>query len=580
MTYFGLPERIVFDRSCQARSPKQSPVILAFPPRMFPVPSYASENFLAETKRWYEAVAKVLKPRLWPKGPVGLVQVDNEAAYYFRDGPYCQDYHPDSMSAFRAWLERKYGKLEALNRAHRASYPSWDAVAPPERFDAATREDLVRHLDWAESREALLTRAIERMKGALVDAGITGVPFIHNVPLGEGGLPVNIPDVGRTVDAVGLDYYHARREHRTIKRRTLYLAGTFDFAYSPELGVGAPPWFTPLAHEDSLYCAVSALAYGLRGFNLYMAVDRDRWYGAPIDAHGTLRVEAGAWKQLVHTLEALDFHTLDRRVEVGLMVPREYARLSRASHALGPISPSLLEAIGGSPVDACREDTFGFAGPVQALWWRMLARFADALTKFGIPYEYVDGDAAPERLARYRAVISPAYEFANTARWSKLASFARAGGAVVFGPAMPTLDDAMMPHLFEVPRDGQKVFIDHAEDAERVVSELQSTLDLATPFRAWPSPIETTAHEDASGTRALFVMNPGETAVDARVALPSPMRFVDAMSHEALAGTESLMVPMPPLSFRMLVVESATRTLADAKRQDRRRVAAGRRRGT
>ena len=64
------------------------PVVLGFPPRMFPVPSYASETFLAEADAWLGAFAEVVRPHVYPRGPVVLIQVDNEAAYYFRDAAY------------------------------------------------------------------------------------------------------------------------------------------------------------------------------------------------------------------------------------------------------------------------------------------------------------------------------------------------------------------------------------------------------------------------------------------------------------------------------------------------------------
>ncbi|MGF1469703.1 MAG: beta-galactosidase, partial [Sandaracinaceae bacterium] len=334
MTFFGLPERVVYDRACQARSPKQNAVLQGFPPRFFPVPSYASDTFHDECARYFRALGEVVAPRLWPAGPVALLQIDNEGAYYFRDGAYDQDYHPDAALRWRAFLRERYGSLEAAREVHRASYRSWEEVEPPVRFAATEPGELVVHLDWAAFREVLVTEALSRFGQSMKAAGLAGVPTVHNLPLGDQGMSVSPPQIETVVDIVGFDYYHGRREHRTIKRRTLYLAGTHDLAYAPELGIGAPPWFSPLSSEDSLFTVQSALAYGLRGFNLNMAVDRDRWYGAPIDAQGTPRIEAGVWKQLVDALRSLRFHELERRADVALMVPREYGRLSRATHLL------------------------------------------------------------------------------------------------------------------------------------------------------------------------------------------------------------------------------------------------------
>lgn len=557
MTFFGLPERVVYDSACQARSPRQNPVLQPFPPRMFPIPSYASRTFHDEVGRWYDAVGAVLGPRMWPLGPIVLVQVDNEGSYYFRDSAYDQDYHPDAIAEWRKFLEERYGAIAKAAEAHRAEYAEWEDVEPPVRFRAETPEELVVHLDWATFREEMIAGSLGRMQKRLAKAGIKGAITVHNLPLGEQGAAVSSVAIAQVVDLVGLDYYHARREHRTIKRRTLALSGTHPTPYAPELGVGAPPWFTPLSNEDSLFTALSALAYGLRGFNLYMAVDRDRWYGAPIDAQGNPRVEAAAWKHLIAKLGELRFHALSRRVEVAIMLPREYARLSKVTSVLGMASPTVLEAVHGNPVAACREDTFGFAAPIQVAWWTMIARFAEALTAAGVPYVYVDSEAPDERFAPYRVLIAPSYELCDTARWKKVTSFADDGGVVLYGPAMPGLDLKMRRQPFEVPRGGRRVSVDDDAQAQSIVDELARELDLHRPFRAEPRPIETTVHENSAGPRVLFVINPSREKIEASVALPAPIALEDVLSGERFLGAERASIPMRGWSVRMLAIVGA-----------------------
>ncbi|MGE3632685.1 MAG: beta-galactosidase [Sandaracinaceae bacterium] len=554
MTYFGLPERIVYDRACQARSPRQNPVLQGFPPRMFPVPSYASATFLSEVARWFEAVGAQLASRVWPAGPIAMVQVDNEASFYFRDAIYETDYHPDAIEGWQTFLGTRYGTLAKTAAAHRATYARWKDVAPPVRFRAEKPEELTIHLDWAAYHEALIEGALGAMKRSLADAGLGEVVTVHNLPLGEQGTPLSSPAIERTLDLVGYDYYHARREHRAIKRRTLTLAGTHPVPYSPELGIGAPAWFTPLSNEDSLFTAMCALAYGLRGFNLYMAVDRDRWYGAPIDTRGNPRLEASPWKMLLGRLQQTGFHTLSRRVEVGLMLPREYARLSRATSLLGFLSPTVLEATTGNPVLACREDDFGFTGPIQVLWWKMIARFADALTQRGIPYVYVDSDADPSRLEGLRALIAPSFEIGDPERWRKVTAFGERGGTVVYGPAMPSLDTASNRTLFEVPPRSRRVLIDRPEDALAVVDELIKRVELARPFPIEPAPLETAVHEDGTGPRVLFVINPGKAAATGVIALEGELELEDLMNGERFRGEDQLTIPMRGWSCRMLGV--------------------------
>ena len=574
MTWFGLPERVVYDKACQARSPRQNPVILPFPPRMFPVPSYASRAFHHEAGRWYDSVARVVAPRIWPKGPVVLLQVDNEAAYYFRSGAFDQDYHPDAVDAFRRFLEARYGTAESAARAHRAEYATWDDVEPPVSFTAERPDELVPFLDWAEFHESLITKSLGRMRRRMAQAGLVGVPITHNVALGEAGLPVSLPGIERTVDLMGLDYYHPAREHRTIKRRTLYLTGTVDLPYSPEMGVGAPPWFTPLTHDDSLYCAMCACAFGLRGFNLYMAVDRDRWYGAPIDARGTPRLESATWKHFVTRLLEIKFHELHRKVEVALSIPAEYRRLSRVTHLLGGIvSPANLEAMGGTPVDGCREDALGFKGPIQILWWRMLAKMSDALTAAGVPYVYVDSEAVDARFSGMRAIVSPTYEFASPARWKKLAAAARDGTTVVYGPAMPELDERMRVQLFEVPKDGTSRARRHARRRARA---RRGARRRSRPSAPVPSDSGTGRDGRSRGRgRPAARLRDEPRAHRGRRVDRAPLPSRDGRPHDRreIAGDERAVVPMPGLRCRAFVLEP---TRASADKAGRRKPAARR----
>jgi len=219
LTYFGIPERIIWDPSCQARSRSGHPVMLPMLPFAFPVPSYASEAFHDEAARYFQALGPVLAPLLYPAGPIVMVQVDNEGALYFRDGAYDQDYHPDAIRLYRDFLREKYRSIEALRAAYTnsnakpatsaeasgapaeetdAAEPSrregeaegegelrFASVTPPTRFDAETPGDLARHLDWSEFHEHLLATAFNRFDKVLEGAGISGVPTSHNLPPGQ-----------------------------------------------------------------------------------------------------------------------------------------------------------------------------------------------------------------------------------------------------------------------------------------------------------------------------------------------------------------------------------------------------------
>ena len=225
-------------------------------------------------------------------------------------------------------------------------------ILPPSRFDARTPADLARHLDWSEFHEHLLETAFERFGQALGAAGLDGLPTTHNLPPGQEATPLNAARVTRTVDLVGLDYYQvASPESRAIvARRTSELSVRTESlglpAFACEMGAGFPPFFPPIEERDSAFIALAALAYGLRGFNVYMAVERDRWIGSPIDPHGRPRPFAAFWRKLSAALVRTSFFTLTRRAPVRILTPRTERRLARVMHAFGPITGAFFSVAG------------------------------------------------------------------------------------------------------------------------------------------------------------------------------------------------------------------------------------------
>ena len=528
LTYFGLPERVVWDRACQARTPRDNPVMLPIVPVAFPVPSYASDAFHDETARWFDAVGEQLSELRWPDGPIVVVQVDNEGALYFRDGPYDQDYHPDAVRLFRAHLRTKYRRVGDLRAAWGDEEVQFVTATPPIRFDAKGPDELARHLDWMEFHEQLLAGAFERMKDALGRAGLGELPTLHNFPLGEGATPLNAARVARSIDLVGLDYYHRAGEHPVILRRTTELAsrseGTSQPAYGAELGAGFPPFFAPIDEKDSLYTLVAALAYGLRGFNLYMAVDRDRWIGAPIDARGNPRPLADRYKSLLAALDRVRFHELRRRAPVRLLVPRALRRLARATHAFGPITPAIFAVLGAGWGESCLDAVGADANPAIDAE-AFLRAFEAALAARGVPYAYASGETLDASTKGASWVVCPTGAGLKADVYEALRGLAARGVRVTVGPAVAERDGAMRPigHAHDVAGLEIEPLGDRAR-ADALVARFIEELDLPT-HTIDPGDAFVSVHEDAAGApRVVFVMNPTDEPVEAHVGLPDAVR--------------------------------------------------------
>jgi beta-galactosidase len=570
LTYFGLPERVVWDRECQARTPHDNPVILPLVPVAFPVPSYASDAFHDEAALWFDAVGRVLAPLLHPHGPIVMLQVDNEGALYFRDGPYDQDYHPDAIRLFRTFLRDKYSSVKSLRDAWNDANITFANVVPPVRFDAKEGYELARHLDWMEFHEHLLAEAMGRFNQALENAGLTSVPTLHNFPLGEAATPLNASRMAEVVDLVGLDYYHPAnpQHHMTILRRTGELATRCEGRRVPpfgaEVGAGFPPFFPPLDDKDSLYALMAALAYGLRGFNLYMAVDRDRWVGAPIDVHGIPRRLADEYHALIDALEATTFNTLHRATPVKLVVPRALRRLSRATHAFGPVTPAAFHIAGAGPLESCLEDDFGLGEVAPIVGESFVRAFERALLARGVPFAYAGGEDLE------MSIVGASWIVCTTAGGLKadfLTSLRKARGRgieVTIGPHVPERDGSM--RVLANPHDVHGLELEPLEDPSRADALVARRVDeLALPTYPIDVPdVHVAIHEDGDGVpRVAFVMNPTDKAVSATVALGRTRVLVDRLPRprarnriEPQPGTGAFIVEVPARTVRMFSIET------------------------
>jgi beta-galactosidase len=536
LTSFGIPERVIWTRECQARTPRDNPVMLPIVPLAFPVPSYASEVFHEETARWFDAVGKALAPLVYPSGPIVLVQVDNEGALYFRDGPFDQDYHPDSIALFRAFLRAKYKTPKALRDAWRDPEVVFATAVAPTRFEATTLDDLVRPMDWMEFHEHLLGWSMMRMKKALDAAGLQGVPSMHNFPMGEGATPLNAARMSTSIDFVGLDYYQRAHpiDHLIVMRRTTELAvrceGQGTPPYGAEVGAGFPPFFAPLDEADSLYTLMAAMAYGLRGFNLYMAVERDRWVGAPVDPHGKLRPFAHAFQALVAALETTEFHTLRRRAPVRLVIPRSLRRLARATHAFGSATPALFNVLGVSLRESCFEEGYceGEAPPIAAE--RYLRAFERALAARGVPFAYVGGETLEDSVHGAAWIVCPTVGGLKRELVASLRAAAKGGARVTVGPTFSDRDGNLRP--MSAPHDARGLELEPLDDlarADALVARRIDELGLPT-YPVDPDDVFVTIHEDASQRpRVAFVMNPSASSLTVRVALSGATELTDLL---------------------------------------------------
>jgi beta-galactosidase len=376
--------------------------------------------------------------------------------------------------------------------------------------------------------------------------------------------------MGGAVDLVGLDYYNrANPESRAmIMRRTTELAVRTEAlgqpAFACEMGAGFPPFFPPLDEKDSAFTVLAALAYGLRGFNAYMTVERDRWIGAPIDPHGRPRPFADFWRRLNAAFERSRFHLLKRRVPVRILTPRNERRIARVTHAFGPITGAFFSVSGAGPRDACVEDDLGFGGP-PAIEVDTFVRAVEAsLEALGVPFAHVGGEDKQDALESARWIVCATSGGLSPALFEHLVTAKERGAAVTLGPRLPELGGArrVLQRPFDLDRlaagSVPLALTADPREIDLAVTEAVRALELPT-WSCDPDTVHVTIHDDAEGRpRVAFVIQPDARDRQVRVALGKGVRRAIDLFDDHVSSVQDgvLELRVAPRSVRMLLLES------------------------
>jgi beta-galactosidase len=550
LTYFGFPAHIVRDPDIQARAAHNGPVWLPAPPRTFPVPSYASAKFHAAVRAWYAEVARVIGPHLAPAGPVVALGVDNEAQMFFRLGAYDHDYHPEAIAAWQAdCAAGVLGDPAAIGAA----------PEPPRAWDPA---HAARCVAWVRGKPRYLARALGQFAAALDEVGLAGLARFHNLPPGEAALS-DAPAIEAAIGGpCGIDLYSPRRDLAKVRARCLHLVGSArPLPLVPEAGLGWVPWLPPIDDPGDTRrgadVLVAALAAGVRGFSLYMAVARDRFCGAPIDERGVIAAEAAWIPRLIAALDSVAWPSLHREARVALVLGRADLRFAQASSVAEPMTPVLLEALGLGPgglAELGRDDD-----AVLARRWH--GAVAGALDAAQVPYVIVDEGCPIDHLRGFAAVIAPTLARIDRGLWRRLKALADERAVVVFGPGTPALDELGAPLADDLApprragriRAGSLADLDGlADDLAALGGDLPDEWTVARPGRVTAAVFA----DDRRIVRAIALTNLNDREVTAELVARPGAVLTDAVSADRFTSpaTGNTRISLRPWSARLLTV--------------------------
>ena len=436
-------------------------------------------------------------------------------------------------------------------------------MEPPRDGDIDSRADVPWRIDWVAYKEFQVRWSVARLARMLRERGVDGVPIFHDVayqyrtPLDLGRLEAD-PDI----DWVGLNLYRPPEEHRPLADRVRFLAGSTRLPFVPELEAGLWSHHVRTAlPEEEAFVTLSSLMYGVKAFNFYMLVERERWQGSPITRHGEYRPEyAPFYARLLAFLKRFEFWRFHRRPGAVVMLGYDLARYAAASSALDYGHADLL----GLPW-ALFDDTrdLGFRWDVareahlrEDSWPR---RVMDALQSGSVDYDLADTHVASGRLASYPVVFLQAADFMSADDQQPLLEYARNGGALVVGPGMPYLDEHLRP---------KRVLAEHAMDPGEVsfgaghlvwasdqdVTEWVRRLVQPAEFQVDDTRLEVVPHHHEDQT-LLFVSNPTPQPIGTTLRFEGERTFSSAWAERrGEQARDELAVELRPYSVDIWAV--------------------------
>ncbi len=511
LTHFGFPERVLADKAMQAVGNRGTPLWLPAPPKMFPVPSYASTKFQGEVRAWLAKLGEVILPRAEPTGPVVAIGLDHEMQFFWRMAAFEGDYHPDAL----AWWH-EYSEGMDAPRSYR-------------------EDDMPRALKWLAFKEDYIRRSLHWLGEAIDDAGLGGLARYHNLP----PVPpshVNQPLIEEAVGGVaGMDFYDLSSGYSRVRRRAIYLAGNSTLPFAPELGVGGPPWFPTMSEEDEQNVTLGALAGGVRAFNFYMGVERERWYGGIVKESGQ-STESTDWiAPLLTALHDLEFQTLRRRAPIAVVVSRAEARAGVASQAVHGLTHSVSEWLNLGP-----EGHAALAMDADARRWpRWFAAICAALDLAEVPYQLIDESCLHTLGADTKTLVLPTLRRVDGAAWAGVHALAGTGMRIVIGPEVPREDELGQSLGADAVRPAgagmlAAAMLDDIDELSASLLGLAGELD-----DLWISPenpeVDCSIFCDPEGcARALFVGNSSAEKAQVRVNVPESCVLRDAISGQEI----------------------------------------------
>ncbi len=259
------------------------------------LPSYLHPHFQHSLRNYFKTLIETTRNYVHPRGPIFMVEIDYEPSFGRYLDPGSADYNPDVLAQYYPeFLASRYEDIKKLNQLYRDKAESFAVVEPPRNFSNLEMKDLPRVFDWFHFREYILKTYLTTLEDIFKSYTVEPL-FFRSLYFRPGDqLPAFDPSSREKETMVGANVFPEGGYFDLIQKGR-YLRGEYQFAWASAYVSGSPASEKELQSGAKLYAdglrrfyLVAALAGGFKGFNHYMFVDRDHWYGAPLAKDGTI----------------------------------------------------------------------------------------------------------------------------------------------------------------------------------------------------------------------------------------------------------------------------------------------------
>lgn len=371
-----------------------------------------SNRFLSEVAARYADHGTVIGYDVWNEPHI-------DPAFDYPEKLFCYCEH--SRHKFAAWLQAKYGTVEALNAAWHRAYADWEDAVAPIRF--GTYPDMMDwRLFWLGNHTDWLTSRVDAVKAAAPEKfAMTHVPFSGYLgQCGEGGLGQTLTDefwLADRVEAFGLTSFPKWLMGND------FLQHLMNVELVAEAAEGKPFWQSELQSGGGLW--------GIEGNPVALPEELRLWNWNAImgGAKGVLywqwRPEPSGMESPGFGLTALDGGPSERTVEAGRIARRflDVPDFHQARRAL-PANGIYVSRTA---------DLFAFAAARgEKLYAQALYGVYTAACDAGVPVRFVHGDHLSRAWEEgVKTLYVPASFALSDAETAELKAFAAAGGKLV-----------------------------------------------------------------------------------------------------------------------------------------------------